>query len=247
VFIAPDCVRLLTDGADLRRRLLDWVLFHVEQDYLSAYQQFQRVLRQRNALLRESPESATLDAWDRQLGEAGERLEGLRAAHLPTMSGFIAGYLEALLSQPVTFEYRRGWETGEPLAGVLRAGRLQDIRLGFTRSGPQRADLALLLSGKPARAALSRGESRLLAMGLHLAQAAYYLEIRGEAPVVMIDDLGSELDRDSQRRFVAALHPLGAQIFVTSLAGDLLMPDSLADDGPLRAFHVEQGRVRPMV
>lgn len=248
VFIGPECARLLEEAA-LRRRLLDWVMFHVEPRYLDVYHRYFRALRQRNAALRTGALPSSLSVWDQQLAEPGRDLHAARAKHAVAVSTFAAEFLGQLLPMQVRLDYQPGWDTTVPLEIALAEGRAADARLGYTRHGPHRADLALVVGDRAARSVLSRGESKLLAMGLLLAQGAYFLSHHGEPPVVLIDDLGTELDADSRTRFIHALIPLHAQAFVTTVVGqkDFLFPAEVRETEPVRQFHVEQGKIKEVI
>ena len=168
---------------------------------------------------------------------------------MASLTQFAGGFLSDLLPMSVDVGFRRGWREDESLQEALERQRDGDRRLGYTRPGPHRADLELRVHGAQARTVLSRGESKLLAMGLLLAQAAYFTVHRGEAPVVLVDDLGMELDQANQQRFVRALRSIGAQAFVTTVLSDAeaIFPPEIAGTSRITAFHVEQGEFRQMV
>ena len=134
-----------------------------------------------------------------------------------------------------------GWRRQEvSLADALLLARPRDLALGHTGVGPHRADLRLELRDLPGRDGLSRGQAKLAALSLLLAQAAQLAEHEGEWPVLQLDDLASELDRDHQRRVLEALAASGAQVFVTGTDA----PPGLAASGvAVTRFHVEHGRV----
>lgn len=248
LFIGADCSRLLEE-AERRRRLLDWVMFHVEPDYLQVFQRYQRVLRQRNAALRSLASAAVLDTWDQQLAELGWALHALRALNVPRVVAFAVEFLERLLPMTINIDYRPGWNVNEDLGVAFACQRSGDLRVGYTRIGPHRADLDLSVGKMSARAVLSRGESKLLAMGVVLAQAAYFLDCHGESPVLLIDDIGTELDGDNRKRFTDVLESLHAQSFITTVLrrGDLFFNSQSGQATSNRLFHVEQGEIRQVV
>ncbi len=244
VLVTPDSQRLLTDGADLRRRLMDWSLFHVEHDYGLLHKRYRRGLRQRTALLRAGASAAQLAPWNQEVGAAGDTLHQARARLLEEVLPLMAARLAELLSVVVAIGYRPGWDTSRPLADVLEASTAQDLARGFGDQGPQRGDLRFTIDGRPARHVLSRGESKLFVSGMVLGQVEHLRRHLGAAPTVLIDDLASELDDDSRSRWLAALRASGAQTVVTAVSADLVE----SSDWPSRAmFHVEQGRLRPVL
>lgn len=241
--VEPDCQRLLTDGADLRRRLLDWIMFHVERDYGAVHVRYRRALRQRNALLRSESGSA-MHAWDVEVAEVGEALAGLRARHLPGILAGLGEILSALVRRPIQFEYEPGFAAGEGLAASLASASRRDQALGYTSVGPHRCDLRLESDGVAVQNVLSRGESKLTAASLVVAQALYVRETTGQRPVVLVDDLGSELDAQSRSRLFEALATSECQVLVTSVA-EMLVTEAPSES--TRVFHVEQGRVHEVI
>lgn len=244
VVITPDSQRLLTDGAVLRRQLMDWALFHVEPTYLDVVQRYRRALRQRNAALREGVGPGALAPWDQEVAEAGEALHRQRDRFLESILPVYAEALADLLSMEVAIRYQPGWDRGQALAEALVGHGPRDRARGFTSVGPHRADLRFFTDGVPLHQVLSRGEGKLFVVGLVLAQGRFLQTTQGRHPIVLVDDLASELDGDSRARFFRQLRALGAQIFVTTVSRDLV---DTADWKGLRVFHVERGKPLKMV
>jgi DNA replication and repair protein RecF len=244
VVITPDSQRLLTDGAGLRRQLMDWALFHVEPTYLSVLQRYRRALRQRNAALREGAGPGALVPWNQEVAGAGEALHGQRHRFLEGILPVYAETLESLLSMTVDIRYQPGWDMTRGLADALQEATATDRARGFTGIGPHRADLRFSTDGSPIHQVLSRGESKLFVVSLVLAQGRFLEDLQGRRPIVLVDDLASELDEDSRGRFFAQLRALGAQTFVTTVSRDLV---KTADWEGLRVFHVERGKPLKMV
>ena len=244
VTFEPGSHALIAGGAENRRRFMDWGLFHVEQDFLPQWRRYARALKQRNALLKAGGAGAQLDAWDRELAESGEALTTHRERYLADLAPR-ASHTSARLSDGLQLrglEFQPGWRRNElSLADALLLGRERDRMLGHTGVGPHRADWSVVLAGLPGREALSRGQTKLTALALLLAQAADYAQRRGHWPIIALDDLPSELDRDHQRRALDFLldHP-GLQLFVTATEP----PAALQERGlEYRLFHVEHGRI----
>lgn len=240
----PGSHELITGGAENRRRFLDWTVFHVEPDFLPTWRRYARALRQRNALLKTSPTDAALSAWDDELAQSGEALHTLRASQLdawrPLLLEALAGSL-AELGEP-ELSHLPGWRIAErSLAESLRAGRDRDRALGYTASGPHRADWRVEFPGLPGRDGLSRGQTKLLALAAVLSQATQFARVRGEWPVIALDDLGSELDRDHQERVLRGLERSGAQLLLTGTE-----PPAGLDvlEAAVTRFHVEHGAVQ---
>ncbi|HEX5123811.1 MAG TPA: DNA replication/repair protein RecF [Rhodanobacteraceae bacterium] len=237
----PGSHELISGPSEGRRRFLDWGVFHVEHDFLPVWRAFQRALRQRNALLRERPSAADLKPWDRELARTGVALAALRAHYFAAFAVAVAGALATLLpelGQPA-IALESGWRgEGDPIELLAAAGE-DDLRRGFTTRGPHRADWSVTFEHAPRREHLSRGQEKLCALACILAQARVFADVRGEWPIVCIDDLASELDGPHQEVLVQSLRAVDAQILVTGTQE----PEALARTGiDAATFHVEPGR-----
>lgn len=243
IVIVPESQRLISDGAELRRQFLDWGLFHVEPSYVATFQSYRRVLKQRNAQLRAHASPSVLAPWDAKLGDTGEQLHSLRVSHLDSMLKRVGNLVAELTDREVSIHYIPGWDTEEPLAEAAAKAIGRDAARGYTGVGPHRADLELLVGGVPAQRVLSRGEAKLFCFALWLAQAREHQQQQARTPLILIDDLASELDAANQARVFQALLSLGAQTFLTTVSKELLG----ALPGPFKTFHVERGQVSEMV
>lgn len=248
VSFEPGSHALIDGPSEGRRRYLDWGLFHVERaerggDFLHLWRRHARALKQRNALLRRHRADAQLDAWEHELAQTGEALTAQREAHVAHLQPHLDAMVAALLpaAGAAQLSLGPGWRRQElALADALLLARDRDIVQGHTSVGPHRADLKLEFRDLPGRDGLSRGQAKLAALALLLAQAAYLAGQDGHWPVLQLDDLASELDRHHQRRVLQTLHASGAQVFVT---GTEAPPALEALDLPITLFHVEHGMV----
>jgi len=240
--VNQDSHLLLEGGPRYRRRYLDWGLFHVEQDFYTAWRQYARALKQRNAALRRGDPANVARAWDQALVEAGSRLDVLRQQHLQRLIPLIRVHQAALVELPEPgFDYRRGWPAAhETLAEALEAGFETDRRRGFTQYGPHRADLAISIEGVPAQEQLSRGQQKQLATALQLAQAEAVIRSTGRKSIFLVDDLAAELDEAHRAKVLERLQALDVQAFVTATDDALVPADGWGDR---RVFHVKHGRV----
>ena len=244
LLITPESQQLLNQGARYRRRLIDWALFHVEPQYFSLLNRYRQALRQRNALLKSGKRGGTLESWSERVGELGELVHAHRGRYVDMVGPNINRVSEDLLGSVVGFEYQPGWNVTEPLVEALAKGSGRDVFRGFTGLGPHRADLEFKINGLPVQHVLSRGEEKLLAIGILLSHVAYLVQNANKAPVVLVDDLASELDAGNRGRLLQALQSVNCQVFVTTLEGSLLEP--LVWDNK-KVFHVEQGEVRELL
>lgn len=242
----PDDLALVKGGPAERRRLLDdaLVALHVRHDRTRS--DYERVLRHRNALLKQvggrlSPEAAaTLDVWDAKLADAGERLGAARAelvdALLPQLQD--AYITLAPHTAQVGARYESSWRK-QGLAAALEAVRAEELRRGQTLVGPHRDDLVLEIDGLPARTHRSQGEQRSLALALRLAIHRHVEASTGSTPVLLLDDVFSELDEHRSSALLASLPAV--QTLLTSASG--LPPGTK----PELVVEVDAGTAHPRV
>ena len=244
VTFEPGSHALVTAGSEPRRRYLDWGLFHVEPTFLTLWRRYVRALKQRNALLKSRRQDGQLDAWEHELDLAGTPLTASRQRYLEQLQPHLEVVAAELLPAAggSQFRFLPGWRREElSLADALLLSRERDLAGGFTSVGPHRADWRLDHAALPGREALSRGQAKLTALSVLLAQAEHLAAVRGEWPVVALDDLASELDRNHQARLLGRLRDSGAQVFITGTEAPTAV-SALA----IRAasFHVEQGQLQ---
>lgn len=245
VSFEPGSHALVSGGGEPRRRFLDWGLFHVEPDFLALWRRYSRALKQRNALLKQGGHSHALDAWDRELAEAGEPLTSRRQHYLDRLQDRAIQLAQDLAPnlEIQSLSLSPGWRKQDvSLSDALLLARERDRLAGYTSVGPHRADWSVGFATIPGRDALSRGQAKLTALTCLLAQAEDYAEQRGEWPVIALDDIASELDRTHQARVLDRLRAGPAQIFVTATE----TPAALEGRTDITRFHVEHGQVQAM-
>src|SRR5688572_1971692 len=237
--IDPSMHALIEGGPSERRRFLDWGVFHVEPGYLDAWKSYRRVLSQRNAALKRSATSAELRPWSVALAEAGVVVDDSRRRYLERLARFVSEFGRRLLDRPLSLEYRRGWVAEQALNDVLAAGELGDRQNGSTEAGPHRAEIVLRLDERRVQDEASRGQQKLTAAALILAQVALEAADRPLRSVLVIDDPAAELDASSLERLLTVLGDLSVQLVFTALA-----PEHLVAEPGFPVFHVERGEVR---
>lgn len=239
--ILPNIAELVFGAPSIRRQWLDWGAFHVKPGYMPALRDYLRALRHRNALLRRG-EAHTLATWSDRVAEMGEAVAAMRAAYFMDIEARIVECVQALNSElAVRFSLYPGW-SGATLREILEQQRDRDVKSAMTNAGPHRADIAMRIGSQPVSQVLSRGQGKILACALRVAQAQS-LEASGKRSLFLIDDVGAELDRAHNERFYALLDDMGCQIIATSAhpdAGGVLQ-------GPRagRMFHVKHGCLEP--
>ncbi len=241
---SPDDLELVKGGPAERRRYLDDALVAGHPRYDALRGEVDKVLRQRNALLKGAggrlDESAafTLDVWDAKLVEAGGELAAARRELLDRLAPVLTRTYDAVAHGPAEVEarYVAEWEaTG--LAEALAAARRDDVRRGVSTVGPHRDEVALSIGGLPARTHASQGEQRSLALALRLAAHEVITASAGTAPILLLDDVFSELDPARSDALLANLPP--GQTVLSSASG---LPPGARPDLVLR---VARGSVTP--
>ena len=239
--IDPEIHKLIEEGGRRRRRWLDWGVFHVEPRFGDWWVRYGRVLRQRNAALAGGSGVGAVRPWDVELAAWGEKISDARAAVIGGMQPHWRAVIAALECPAGDLHYSRGWAAQQTLTEALEVSRGRDEARGLTHVGPHRADVVIRVGGKPARDVLSRGQQKLMAVALTLAQLRLLKEMSGTAPTLLLDDPAAELDAAHLGLFVREIEQLDCQLVITSL-----QPETPAFGAPDRVFHVEQGRVRPV-
>lgn len=250
-YLGPESFRVLELGPAYRRKILDWGVFHVEHSFFRSWHRYDKLLQQRNSLLRQKKDQETLASWDHELVEAGIKVTDLRKSYLCEIAPYFKSVSQQLFSGKfdASVEFDQGWDKTLPLADKLRLNIDADLRTGHTQAGPHRADLDFSCKNKSAKEMLSRGQQKMLVAAFRLAQLSYHNSLYPDNPgIVLADDLFSELDEDSGRKVFSMLTSMGAQVFITHLTQQLPYSlDSILINNDVRMFHVEQGMINTTV
>ena len=234
VAFSPDDLVIIKGGPEERRRLLDQGAARVRSLAAVERQEFERVLRQRTGLLKAAPNSSralsTLDVWDESFARAGAVVVRNRLAVLDRLRPEVQQRYRAVSGQPaeVGLDYQAGWvsagdgvvPSGEEairstLLSALARARPRDLERGVSTVGPHRDDLELRLEGADARVYASQGEQRSLALSLRMAERDLVADARGEDPILLLDDIFSELD-DARREHLVEMVATAGQTVATA-------------------------------
>ena len=245
----PDDLDLVKRGPAYRRGLLDAAAVQIWPGAHQDQQEYERALRQRNILLKQSgrqTDEVTLQVWDDRLAAAGGRVMARRAAARGALEERAGAFYEELSGGEarVAFDYRSTWgaeEAGDAdgwrsaLARALAAARPADLDRRMSTAGPHRDDVRLLLDGRDSRVRASQGEQRCAALALRLAVHRAVEDSIGAPPLLLLDDVFSELDPHRSAALARALPP--AQTFVTT---------ARSEDAPLagRTWRLAGGELR---
>ncbi len=232
--IDPSVHKLVEESGERRRRWMDWAVFHVEPGFARTWARYARALSQRNAALRKGLGQAA--AWDGEISRAGEAIAEARRRSIDRLQPCWTETIRALLGTEVELTYTPGWAGDRTLADALAASRGRDELRGITHCGPHRADILLQLEGHPAREVASRGQQKLIAAAMILAQLEVLQNSFTRTPTLLLDDPAAELDGARLEIFIERVERLRCQRVLTSLD-----PKSGKFSAPDRVFHVEHG------
>lgn len=239
--IHPEGFELLTDGPKFRRAFIDWGVFHTESHFYDAWGRFKRLNKQRNALLKTATHYKELSYWDQQMATLAENISQWRQEYVENMKKVAEEICRTFLPEfDIQLKYYRGWDKDTPYQDILENNFERDQSLGYTFSGPNKADLKIKVNGTPVEDVLSRGQLKLMVCALRVAQGQHLTQMTGKQCIYLIDDFASELDSQRRQRLADCLKSTGAQVFVSSITESQVV-DMLDDNGKM--FHVEHGKI----
>lgn len=239
--IDPGSHQLIQGTPADRRRFLDWGVFHVEQGYLEAWRRYRRVLGQRNAALKAQARPVEIDAWTNELEAAAGRVHDARARYMAELAPIVRTRGAALLGRDVQVTYNAGWDQELSYGVALARSTERDRLLGRTEVGPHRAELRVALDGRIAQEEASRGQQKLVAAAMILAQVDVHRQRRAGEGTLLVDDPAAELDANALDRLLQQLDQTSAQLVITGLSASQ-MPVTAG----FPVFHVEQGEVQAL-
>lgn len=257
VVSSPEDVQIVSGSPGNRRRWMDIALSQLNGVYLKDLQQYRQALKQRNALLNApSIRSDNLDVWDRELAQTGSKIIRRRIDFIRTFAGSAEKVYREIAAdkETVDMEYKCSIADGKTLSDVfdtgstediqklyleqLRSGREREIQRKLSLFGPHKDELVLLLNKKNIRDYGSQGQLKTMAIALKFAEFLYMTDRLEQKPLLLLDDVFSELDPDRRQHLITRLDDAG-QVFLTS-----------ADEGikfdtnkTIKYFSVEQGHI----
>lgn len=235
---------LVEGGPGERRNYLDWILFHVEHTFVQLSKQYKTALSQRNAALRRGASNELVSMWNKELSESGEAIASLREKVSTQIQDRLTAFSTQLGNAEILpeMQYRRGWNAEQPLSETLHACLDNCRRLGTTSTGPHRADVKLKVQGDEARYVHSRGQQKLLAILMKLVQVDLYASYHGQAPILLFDDMPSELDGEARDFVLSYLKTSSVQVFLTGVEDISKTIQSVNN-----LFHVKHGEIQNVV
>lgn len=236
---------LFESGPVFRRKFLDWGLFYQAESFMPCWRQFERVIKQRNVVLRERRPKNELNAWTDELVRYGLELDALRRAYVLNLVPQVSEMAQELLGiSNLDISYQSGWDESEDYASALVNSYLEEMRFGHTQCGPHRADLDITIEGIPVKHFLSRGQQKLLICAMIIAQGKLLATHANKGLIYLVDDLPAELDLLSRQKLISLLSKQQTQIFITAIESNTIC-DFIGENPavPVKVFHVEHGSV----
>lgn len=248
VVFSPDDTGMVRMGPESRRRYLDRAVYMGDIGYLHCWHAYQRILKQRNHLLKSSDRTG-LDTWTEKLAETGaeviERRLNFVAAldvKLQKFYAIIAGESEtsSLSYQPDGVQSTKRDQITQELLELFRRQLRTDERYGTTSAGPHRDDLSFVLDGRSLKAFGSQGQQKSFVLALKMAEMDNLQDIFGEAPLLLIDDMSSELDAHRNQNLMEFLTAKEIQVFITTTERSPLLLEAVPN---CAVFHVKDGNL----
>lgn len=256
ILFVPSDVAMLQNPPQVRRTTLDRMVFTLRPSYLIPMMQYQKIVKQKSAALKfDTPDPTLLDAFDGQMRALGVELIKARLDYLRRLQPFIArafshifgeDRLCAISYQPAAFrgEIRFDDATRAPsdddvcdaYVAHLAAAREKEIARRQVSAGPHRDDWTLYIDAKPARYFASQGQQRALCIALKIAEILCLKDEARIEPILLLDDISSELDPIRHQKLFRFLNRLSGQIFLTTTSKSHVHIDSIG-----RLFHIENG------
>ena len=245
--ITPESYSLFFGGPKERRKFLDLGLFHVEQDFFYLWQSFNKVLKQRNALLKTKPRNYfdQIKFWDKEFVRLAEQINTLRIAYISRFKQQFFDKMCADLSliSDLEINYQAGWKESESLNDALEQNFERDSRQGFTSKGPHKADFNFSVSGNSVENTFSRGQLKLLLYALKVTQNSLIESETEKQSILLIDDLPSELGEDTKEKVGRLLSHCHSQIFISSIESESISAVVEPMQRELEMFHVKHGNL----
>ncbi len=239
--MTPESFLLLTAGAQNRRQFLDFCVFHVEHSYAKLSQTYARLLKQRNALLKQKKPYKDFVYWDDQISIIAEKINSLREETIEQLIPYFSAYQNRFLPQyDVQYSLQNGASEGD-LKSQLEQSFNVDCRYGYTTVGPHKADIKVKLKSDDVHLILSRGELKMMVASMILGQVRWLLD-RNSTCYLLLDDLVSELDEAKQAHILDEVVKMERlQSFITSIKKPVYFEQLERDS--YQMFHVEHGEL----
>jgi DNA replication and repair protein RecF len=253
---------LFFGGPKERRRFVDLGMFHVKHLFSKQWREFSRVLKQRNACIRNGADAATLRYWTDVFCQQSEAVALIRDEYVESLVKELTYWLTILLpdiSDKVSVQYHQGWPQKRTLAESLNANKEREQSFGYSLYGAHKFDVKFMLAKQALESQLSRGQQKLFLLALTFAQAKLIARVKRVKPILLIDDIGAELDTNSRLALSRAIDKLNCQVVITAIEESVLKPFTSINNNLNKSndlventtakysmFHVKHGNIKPV-
>lgn len=244
----PQSSDLIIGQPMLRRRFVDWALFHVKHGYADLMSAYTKTLSQRNALLRnhvntgKAIDSQQFNYWTDSLCRYGNLVSDARKTYLAAINAeVVALYSQFIPEFKIELRYNTGWDKGTELEESLVLKKSRDLQYGYTTVGPHKGDIKFTVNGLSAAEILSRGQLRILVSILQIAQMKMFSSLSNKSTIYLIDDIAAELDEKTREHFLDLILETNTQVFVTAIETSQFEFTNKYNDK--KVFHVEHNQV----
>ena len=256
--VTPESFKLFFGGPKERRRFIELGMFHVKHEFSMLWREFSRVLKQRNACIRSNLDENTFNYWTDVFCSISEEVANHRNQYVKNLVVELDFWLKILLpnlADKVKIQYLQGWPQKKNLIDSLKDSKQRELAFGYSIYGAHKFDVKFLIGKYPLESQLSRGQQKLFLLALTFAQAKLIEQVNRVKPILLIDDIGAELDIKSRTSLSNAMRELNCQTILTAIDVSVLKP--FIDDDKLinidkknktkyHMFHVKHGDILPV-
>ncbi|MGB0936562.1 MAG: DNA replication/repair protein RecF [Colwellia sp.] len=251
--ITPESFKLFFGGPKERRRFVDLGLFHVEHVFSEHWKNYSRVLKQRNACIKSGHNDSTLAYWTNQLVLQSSKLTEIRKSYVDTLREELNVWIALLLphlKEDITVQFLQGWPQAKTLEDTFEQTIERELSYGFSLYGAHKFDVKFLVDKQALETKLSRGQQKLFLLALTFTQAKLIEKVNRVKPILLIDDIGAELDINSRTLLAKAINELNCQVLITAIEKSVLSQffsndeiNSESKNKKFKVFHVEHGAI----
>lgn len=260
--VTPESFKLFFGGPKERRRFIDLGMFHVKHNFSGQWRDFSKVLKQRNACIKNNVDNVSFSYWTDLFCQHSNTVAEIRNEYFNQLKEELSVWLSILLPEvkdKISVEYHKGWSRKKPLADILKANFERELSYGYSLYGAHKFDVKFMLAKQALDNQLSRGQQKLFLLALTFAQAKLISKVKRVKPILLIDDIGAELDNSSRTALSTAINNIDCQVVITAIDESVLEPffnnSDVIDNGKdlnnditekHSMFHVKHGSVIPV-
>ena len=249
--VTPESCKLFFGGPKERRKFIELGMFHVKHEFSALLKEFSRVLKQRNACIRNNTEEGSFNYWTSIFCELSEAVAQYRFEYVSKLIIELDTWLNILLPNlvdKVKIQYLQGWPQKKTLLEALTDSKLRELSFGHSLYGAHKFDVKFMIGKYPLESQLSRGQQKLFLLALTFAQAKLIEKVNRVKPILLIDDIGAELDDTSRKSLSLAMSKLNCQTILTAIDIGVLDPfiNDKMNKTNYHMFHVKHGGILPV-